>query len=279
MKKPDLKKVLDGVYSKYNVRSMIQTDPLMFVYDYHSAGDMELAGFIAASFAYGKVAMIQRFLRELFSLTGPDLAEFVGNYCGKDARKITGLKYRFNTGVDISNLFCLLKYCLEESGSIEIHFSKFYSPQDENILPGLEGFCNDLLTDGCEKNKITHTRGLKYFLVSPSGKSPCKRMNMFLRWMIRKDEVDPGVWTRIPASKLVVPLDTHMIRLCRILGLHSSNSASLSTAVEVTRNFAKISPDDPAKYDFSLCRIGIVNNCNGLTRPRCKGCELYSHCM
>jgi uncharacterized protein (TIGR02757 family) len=120
--------------------------------------------------------------------------------------------------------------------------------------------------------------GLNYLLANPSRGSASKRLNLFLRWMVRSDEVDVGLWTCVDKAKLIVPIDVHMGRLCRILGLHNDKTISLSTALKVTRAFAEMEPDDPVKYDFALSRIGILENCNAQRRVECESCELNSIC-
>ncbi len=275
--KKEIKEILEAIYSKYNRRSYIGSDPLIFAYDYQDSRDVEIAAFVASTLSYGRVAQIQASLKKLFAIMGQSPYDFVVSFDKRSAKKLSSFKHRFNTGQDMAELFSLLKYCIEKSGSLENHFSKFYSDTDENVIPALSGFCRDLLTHQSNQDKEP-TRGLKYLLANPAGKSPCKRLNMFLRWAIRDDDVDLGIWKSIPASKLIVPLDTHMIRLCKILGMHNSKTASLSTAVTVSGEFAKISPDDPVKYDFAICRIGIVEGCSGVYGKNCGSCELSLLC-
>ena len=121
-------------------------------------------------------------------------------------------------------------------------------------------------------------RGLRYLLAQPADGSACKRLNLFLRWMVRDDDVDAGLWKSIDCAKLIVPVDVHMARLCGILGLHKSKTANISTALEITKSFADIEPNDPVKYDFALSRIGIVEGCNGNYRFECNNCELIEFC-
>ena len=117
-----------------------------------------------------------------------------------------------------------------------------------------------------------------YLLANPARGSASKRLNLFLRWMVRKDDVDLGLWTSIDKAGLIVPVDVHIARLSRILGLHNSSTVSLSTALKITEAFAAICPTDPVKYDFALSRIGIVEDCTGRYRPGCPLCELSATC-
>jgi uncharacterized protein (TIGR02757 family) len=123
------------------------------------------------------------------------------------------------------------------------------------------------------------SRGFQFLLASPANGSVCKRLNMFLRWMVRRDDVDPGLWKSIDKSKLIVPVDVHMARLCKILGLYKRKTITLKAAVEITESFKLIEPADPVKYDFALSRIGIIENCTGKIRPSCKICHLHELCL
>ena len=172
----------------------------------------------------------------------------------------------------------LLKKVLSQYTSIEEFFAQGYNPDDINIIPALSKFCNSLLNIYASEHNGKTSRGLNYLLVNPAQGSACKRLNLFLRWMVRDDDVDTGQWKSIDKAKLIVPIDVHMGRLCKILGFHNKKTASLSTAVQITECFAEIEPADPAKYDFALSRIGIVENCNGKYRNTCRQCELFPFC-
>ena len=139
-------------------------------------------------------------------------------------------------------------------------------------------FCDLLICMHVTEHNGNTSRGLKYLLASPGQGSVCKRLNLFLRWMIRDDDVDTGLWKSIDKDKLVVPIDVHMARLSGILGFHSRKPISLATAMEITEAFAEIEPADPVKFDFALSRIGVLENCNGRLRKQCTDCELSGFC-
>ena len=197
------------------------------------------------------------------------------NFKNQDRAKFSGFKHRFNTGDDIADLILLLQKAVSETGSIEKYFLQFYDEADENIIPALSSFCQTLL----DMKKGVVSQGLKFLLAGPSLGGVAKRLNMFLRWMVRSDDVDAGLWQAIDKSKLIVPVDVHIGRLTRILGFHTHKNVSLKTAVEITRRFAEIEPADPVKYDFALSRIGIVENCTGHNRSGCELCELFRFCF
>ena len=271
--------VLDALYLKYNHREFIGDDPLQFVYKYSDYADMEVTGFFASALAYGRVGQISKSLEKLFSIMGTSPAGFVREFRSADRRFLKDFKHRFNTGDDIADLIVLLKHVITKHGSIEGYFLDGCSDSDVNILPGLANFCRGLTGLYAGRHGRPVSRGLMYLLVSPARKSACKRLNLFLRWMVRDDDVDTGLWKGVDASKLIVPVDVHMARLCGILGFHNSKNATLKTAVEITDNFAKIVPSDPVKYDFALSRIGIIENCNGKINDKCPECQLYEYCM
>lgn len=276
--KEQLKEILEKLYTKYNHPEFIPPDPLQFLYKYSNPADREVVGFLSAELAYGRVEQIEKSLNDLFGRMGASPYAFVRNFSEADREKLKDFKHRFTSGSDISDLLQVLRDVLDEKGCIESYFLLGYQETDENIISALARFCNSLLDRFVNRNNGAVTKGLRYLLPDPAAGSACKRLNLFLRWMVRKDEVDIGLWSSIDKTKLIVPVDVHMERLCRILGLHSRKTASLLSAVEITESFAKIEPADPVKYDFSLSRIGILKDCNGNLRPKCHDCELLEFC-
>lgn len=277
--KPTIKDVLETLYIKYNHRDLIKPDPLQFVYKYSHPEDMEIIGLLSAVLAYGRVEQIQKSITTLLNLIGKSPYKFTLDFNQTHRKKLQLFKHRFTTGNDISDLLTVLRVILIKHGNIKNFFLSGYSKSDENIIPALTYFCDSLLNIHTQRGKKESSRGLKYLLVSPSNGSACKRLNLFLRWMVRKDDVDTGLWKSIDASKLIVPIDVHMGRLCRILGFHDNKTISLKTAIRITEIFSKIEPDDPVKYDFALSRIGIVENCNGKFGPSCNFCQLQPFCV
>jgi len=270
----ELKNVLGRLYAKYNRRGLIKPDPLQFVYRYNGPADMEIAAFLSSCLAYGRVEQIEKDLTDLFGRMGDSPFDFVRTFDGRKQTKLKGFKHRFTTSDDISDLLGLLRNVLTKFGSIEKYFARGYDPADENVLNALSRFCDSLLNIRGRASK-----GMAFLLPRPAAGSACKRLNLFLRWMVRKDDVDAGLWRSIDKSKLIVPVDVHIGRLCRILGFHNHRVVSLKTAVDITRGFAEIEPADPVKYDFALSRIGIVEDCTGRYRPECKQCELFEYCL
>lgn len=273
-----LKPALERLYEKYNRRDLIQTDPLQFVYHYSSRADREIAGLLAATLAYGKVRQIEKSLSRLFEYMGKSPSTFVRDFDVRKRAQLRDFKHRFTTGDDLSDLLELLRTVLEEFGSLEQYFARGYSSGDATIIPALSKFCDSLCAAYAKGHSGRVSGGLKYLLASPTRNSACKRLNLFLRWMVRDDDVDAGLWRSIDKARLIVPVDVHIGRLCKILSFYGRKSISLAAATEITESFAEIEPADPVKYDFALSRIGIVENCDGSYRPACADCELLEFC-
>lgn len=273
-----IRDVLEKLYKRYNRRELISPDPLQFLYRYSKPADIEITAFLASALAYGRVQQIEKSLNNLLIRMGDSPSEFVINFDRDKRKTLKDFKHRFTTGDDISDLLTLLRTVISRHGSIEQYFARGYNPGDRNIIPALSEFCNSLLDIHAAGHKGQPARGLKYLLVSPAGGSACKRLNLFLRWMVRDDDVDTGLWKSIDQARLIVPVDVHMGRLCKILGLYDQKTVSLSAAAEITESFAEIEPADPVKYDFALSRIGILENCTGRRRKGCEFCELFGFC-
>ena len=273
-----IRNVLERLYVKYNHRWLVKPDPLQFLYKYSAPMDVEIVGLLASALAYGRVQQIEKSLSRLFEHMGRSPYTFVRDFDLRKRAKLRDFKHRFTAGDDISDLLELLRDVYERFGSIEQFFLQGLGARDTNIISALTKFCDSLCAMHAERHNGTQSSGLKYLLASPARGSACKRLNLFLRWMVREDDVDPGLWRSVETGKLIVPVDVHMGRLCKILGLYDRKTVTLSAAVEITESFVEIEPADPVKYDFALSRIGIVENCDGSYRPTCNDCELLDFC-
>jgi uncharacterized protein (TIGR02757 family) len=241
---------LEALYRHYNHFDHIHPDPLEFVYLFDKKLDRELIAFIASALAYGRVRQILASVQSVLDALGPSPSSFLLENRHADIRKAFRLfKHRFTTGETLSNLLIALRELTLEYGSLESCFLTGFSEHDRNILPALTGLVKKL-EQACG-------RTMQMFLPSPDGGSACKRLNLFLRWMVRSDNVDPGIWQSVPASHLIVPLDTHMHRIATAMGLTSRKQADIRCAIEITEAFSSIRPDDPVRYDFGLTRLGI----------------------
>jgi len=240
---------LKVIYNKYNKRRYVHPDPLEFLYSYKDIRDREIVGLIASSIAYGRVAQILKSVSWALDAIGNSPYSFLQNETYKTlSDKFSGFKHRFATGEHLAALLFGAKKAIRRFGSLNDCFALGMTEDDENIIPAMT-FLVDQLTS---KNY-----SFGHFLANPEKGSACKRMNLFLRWMIRKDSVDPGGWKGIDKSKLIIPLDTHMHKIGLYFGFTSRKQANMKTATEITEGFKMFSPKDPVKYDFALTRFGI----------------------
>ncbi len=242
--------MLERLYMRYNDRVYVKPDPLYCLYNYDDPRDIEVVGLIASSLAFGNVVQIGRSIERVLDVLGSSPAEFVKNEIPRSINSLlSGFKHRWICGDEISSFLAGVGRVLDRYGSLERCFIDGLRGDHGDVMPALAHFVAELC-GGCDK-------GPAKLLPAPERGSACKRLNLYLRWMARRDKVDPGVWSGVPASMLLVPLDTHMLRFSRAMGLTDRNQASLKTAREVTRGFREISPADPVKYDFALTRLGI----------------------
>jgi len=247
--------ILEELYERYNRPEFIHPDPLEFVYRYESAEDREIAGLIAAVLAYGNVKQIIRSADNALSRMGDSPRDFVERVPeDKFDGYFADFKHRFTDGTQMAELLVGLKRIIARHGSIRQCFESHISPDNETYIPALTGWSDEILAD--------FEGGCSYLLPSPVRGSACKRSNLYLKWMIRKDAVDAGVWEGLSPAKLIVPIDRHMDRICRSIGLTSRKQADLKTAIEVTEGFRAFVPEDPAKYDFAITRLGIRDDCD-----------------
>jgi uncharacterized protein (TIGR02757 family) len=246
---PNLKNDLDELYCKYNQRKYVHPDPLEFLYAYPEIKDREIAGLVASALAYGRVAQILKSVSYVLKIMGKSPYNFLKtadyNYLCKSFKNF---RHRFSDGTNISAFLWGIKTVIERFGSIYNCFNKGLSVDDENLMPAMSFFVSHLTEKG---------KDYGHLVANPEKKSACKRMNLFLRWMIRKDHVDPGGWEDIPASKLIVPIDTHMYKIGCALHFTKRKQTDMKTAIEITSAFKHILPEDPVKYDFILTRLGI----------------------
>ena len=214
---------------------------------------------MAAGLAYGRVTQILSSIGTALAPLGPSPGTFLVATDDRTLdRLFAGFRHRFTPGAEVSSLLVAVKRAVARHGSLERLFRVGLDPGDDTVLPALRGFVAGL--------RALAPRPCPSLLSSPEDGSACKRLNLYLRWMIRRDAVDPGPWRGVPRAKLVVPLDTHLFRIGRALGLTGRRQADLRTALEITRGFAGIAPRDPVRYDFALTRLGI--------RPECRGTPL-----
>jgi len=237
------------LYDCYNRREYVHPDPLEFLYNYHDIRDREIVGLVSASLAYGNVRQILKSVSNVLSRMGSPYDFLMTSTQESLTRVFRDFKHRFTTGEELATMLLGIRRVLEAHGSLEACFLTGLSEDDSTVIPALTTFVKEL-------SQVFPARA-RSLLPSPAAGSACKRHNLFLRWVVRRDAVDPGGWARVPASKLIVPLDVHMHRMSLHLGLTARKQADLRAACEITSAFRSIAPDDPVRFDFSLTRLGI----------------------
>ena len=241
--------VLDELRARYNRREFVHPDPLEFLYGFGDVRDREIVGLVASSLAYGRVKQILRSVARVLERM-PSPAKFLHDTPEEglfDA--FADFRHRVTSGETLARMLLGAKRVIHEHGSLEACFRAGLRDADETVLPALSTFVDELVraAGACPA----------HLLPMPAKGSTCKRLQLYLRWMVRRDEVDPGGWEGVPPAKLIVPLDTHMFRMARRLGLTRRRQADARTALEVTAAFRAFAPDDPVRYDFALTRLGI----------------------
>ena len=272
---------MEELYEAYN-RTDAVADPIQIVRRYTSAADQEVVGFCAAALAFGRVASVLNTVETLARVLGPAPAAYVRGFDPKAPHpELRAMVHRWTRGVDIVALLWLLRQMIERSGSIEGFFRLGHDPAATDIGEALDSFSRRAMALDLESvygRRVPARAGVCYFFTRPSGGSGCKRLNLFLRWMVRRDEVDLGAWTSIPRSQLIVPLDTHVIRLGRCLQLTRLTSPGWRMAAEITASLRAIDPVDPVRFDFSICHVGMMNACGFGRRQGDAQCPLKGIC-
>jgi uncharacterized protein (TIGR02757 family) len=279
----NLKSILDNLYATRSL-AHLANDPLSFCHRYREPADQEIAGLIAASLAYGNVKIILRNLAGVFDLMGPSPRRFVEEF--EPERGLTlfaGFKHRFNDGRDLCALLLATRTMVEEADSIGEFFLGLYDAQAPDITPSLVEFSAAILAMDYSPvfggREIPGDSYFPFFFPSPAAGSACKRLCMYLRWMVRPaDGIDLGLWHEISPAKLVIPVDAHIRRIGRYLGLTSRNQADWRMAREITDSLRQLDPADPVKYDFPLCHLGISEGCDGRDRLACRECPVATVC-
>lgn len=276
-----MRRAFDSLYESFDhVNSA--SDPVHFIRRYDDPSDREIVGFLASALAFGRVASVLQSVEALLAVMGPHPAAFVRNFQpARDRAPIDPLVHRWTRGRDLVALLLVLRHMLRESGSIEAFFLAGDDPAAPDIGSALESFSRRALAVDVREaygGGPAPKPGVSYFFSRPSSGGACKRLNLYLRWMVRRDAIDLGVWTRVPPSRLIVPLDTHVIRLGRCLRLTRYVSPGWKMAADITASLRAIDPADPIRYDFSLCHVGMMSAC-GFSRAQADSqCPLRGLC-
>ena len=250
----DLKEFLETKVKEYDQSSFILADPVCIPHSFTKKQDIEIAGFFAAIFAWGNRTTIINKSKELMQLMDNSPHTFCLQHSDNDLKKLLSFKHRTFNPTDLLYFIAFFKMHYEQSDSLETAFSQWMQKGDSNTENALNGFYQYFFS-------LEHVprRTLKH-IASPAKKATCKRLSMYLRWMVRQDKhkVDFGIWKKISPSQLVIPLDLHVARVARHFKLLNRKATDWNAVLELTEELKKFDPKDPAKYDFALFALGIL---------------------
>jgi uncharacterized protein (TIGR02757 family) len=249
-----LKKFLERKTREYNRPAFIHTDPVSIPHSFKKKQDIEISGFFAAIFAWGNRKTIINKSKELMWLMNNQPYEFCLHHKPADLKRLSEFRHRTFTTTDLLYFISFLHHHYSKNSSLESAFTEKLSGDDPNIEKALTGFHEYFFS---LENVPPRT---KKHIASPVSGSTCKRLNMFLRWMVRKDEcgVDFGVWTKIKPAQLVCPIDLHVARVARKLGLLTRKQTDWKAAIELTQRLKEFDPVDPVRFDLGLFGIGVT---------------------
>ncbi len=244
---------LDALYAHFNARQFVSPDPLECVLGYEDPREQEIAGVIAAAFAFGAVGQIVAATERVLGVLPLPLTALAGAGEAMLRERLEGFRYRFVSDHDAVEFLLGLRGVLRECGTLERCFLEGGAEDGGHVLRSLTRFVHAIRMHAPPRTAVREN----YLLADPARGSACKRWHLYLRWMVRRDAVDPGPWQGVSPARLIMPMDTHSHRLARLLGMTARQQADQRTALEVTEAFRVICPNDPVRYDFALTRLGI----------------------
>lgn len=277
-----LRVALEPLVARFGGVERVAFDPIEAPKRYADPADQEVAGLLAAGLAYGRVDLFRPKLFALLEEMGPSPAAFVRDFVPeRDGKRFASFSYRFNLPADIGALFAGMGHVLETHGSLG-RLLAVGLEQEGSLRPALSRFSLTIRQAGAERvgGSMGPIRALDHLLADPMKGGACKRLLLYVRWMVRRDRVDLGTWEGlIPRSALVIPVDTHIMRISTLLGLTRRKDATWKTAEEITASLRLVDPDDPIRYDFALCHLGMSGACPAKRdRESCRGCPLVAEC-
>lgn len=276
---PRLKRRLDALYRRSARRERAVEDPIEFAHRYRAPADAEVAALCAAALSYGRVDLFKPVVARVLRALGPSPHAALASFdAASVARALSGVSYRFNRCADIVAFLSLLAQVVQRHGTLG---AAFFACGGAGARERLAAFRRVIFAGSTAVvyGRDLRPRGLLQLLPDPATGSAAKRMYMFLRWMVRKDEVDLGLWGAFGAEQLVIPVDTHVARIAQNLGLTTRRTADYRMALEITDALKLLDPRDPVKYDFAIAHLGISGACPARPSPAaCARCALAPHC-
>jgi uncharacterized protein (TIGR02757 family) len=251
--KEGINELLDEKYLEFNARGFIEHDPVQIPHLFSKKEDIEIAGFLSATIAWGNRRSIITNANRLMDLMDGAPHDFVVQHSAKDLKRFAPFVHRTFNGVDCAFFIRSLKAIYQKHGSMELAFSKGLNANDVDIKNAIIYFREQFLQPEHEKRTEKHVS-------DPASNSAAKRLCMYLRWMVRKDKrgVDFGIWNSIKPSQLCLPLDVHTGNVSRKLGLLKRNQNDWKAVEEITSVLRRLDKNDPVKYDFSLFGLGVT---------------------
>ncbi len=278
-----LKPLLDAFADDRPWGHRVGADPIELVHRYSDPRDVEVSGLLAAALAYGRADLFKPKVDGLLKQMGRSPAQFVEALSVAGAAKLLdGFVYRFNLPTDVAVLLMGMGATLREKGSLEALVVEGLTKTGalHGALAHFTGGLREAAPFRELERKLGPDRGLHHLIPHPLGKGAAKRLNLYLRWMVRgPDKIDFGVWKQIPTARLIIPLDTHVQRISKLLGLTKRNDLSWRTAEDVTASLRMLDAADPVRYDFALCHYGMSGACPSTpVRANCVTCTLRGEC-
>jgi uncharacterized protein (TIGR02757 family) len=253
MNKAALQEFLDYKVTLYNNASFIPDDPISIPHQYQRLQDIEISGFFTALLSWGRRSMIIKSCNNLMQMMDHAPYDFMLHHTEQDLKPLLSFTYRTFNSTDLLYFISFFKEYYSTFVSLEPAFSNYLTPEDPDIKKALIGF-RQIVFAG------EHPERTRKHLSSPAKNSACKRLNMFLRWMVRTDHqgVDFGLWKTIAPSQLIIPMDVHVSRVARRLELIENDKVTWKNALALTDELRAFDPADPVKYDFALFGLGIM---------------------
>jgi uncharacterized protein (TIGR02757 family) len=277
-----LRPVLDDFLAGYDRRARIPYDPIEFPLSYRDPDDIEVAAVFSACLAYGRVDLFKPKLKTLFNAMGKHPGRFIRDMkLPRDLFPFRDLTYRFNVGADLATLAVFLSRLMNTYGSVGAAVGHHFK-RSQDLRAALSALARELLALNRKpvERSLGPVRGLTHLFPDPGRGGACKRQMLLLRWMVRgPDGLDLGIWRDVPPSALTIPLDTHIARVSRRIGLTDRRTLGWRTANEITDSLKQLDREDPIKYDFALCHLGMSGACPPrLTVGHCRRCPLSRGC-
>jgi uncharacterized protein (TIGR02757 family) len=253
------KQSVQRIFEQYHSPEFLRLDPLECVQGLAGRESREIGGLFCSALAYGQVEQIRKSISRVLEITGLNLGDFCREVPFKEKKKaFGGFRHRFNSGADVALLLECASLAIGQHGSIEGMFLVGFERADKTVKRALDTFARKML-DLSKKICPVQDKGFSFFFPAPSHGSTCKRLNMYLRWMVRHgDGIDLGIWKNVSPASLIIPVDTHVAAVAASLGLTRRKTVDWAMAEEITESLRRIDPDDPVRFDFSLCRAGMV---------------------